>query len=323
MSIPTLPGAVTSFLFEKTSEGRSIHTLADYRNYLRVFATYLGDCPLDQISSDDLYKFMNYMLNEYCVVRAGKKTAERISPKTAANIRSILSVFWKWSAKSYEIPNPYALKWVRAAEVPIEPLTEAEVTAMLRACDESSFSSRMGTNYAIKRRTRKRDRAVIYALLDTGARASELCEAKIKDLDIDVGRLKVSGKGRKTRFVYLGRKGAGAVWAYLIERYPNSKTDPDSYLLLSDDGVDPLNRDSLRHLLLRIGKRAQVKNPHPHRWRHTFAIEYLRNGGDVFTLKNLLGHTTLTMVMRYVGLAQVDMERVHKKANPSDNWRIR
>lgn len=86
---------------------------------------------------------------------------------------------------------------------------------------------------------------------------------------------------------------------------------------------DPLNRDSLRHLLLRIGERAGVVNPHPHRWRHTFAIEYLRNGGDPFTLKTLLGHTTLNMVSVYIRLAEVDMARVHSKVNPSDNWRIR
>lgn len=319
----TLSGAVTSFLMEKSASGRSLHTLADYRNYLRVFEDYLKDYSISRVTSENITAYMNYMQFEYKVKRAGIETNALLSPKTLANIRSIMGSFWKWAAANYNIENPCKIQWVRAPQVPIYPLTEDEVAAMLKAIDDPSFSTRNGTNYAFKRRTRKRDRAVIYALLDTGARATELCEARIKDLEIDAGRLKVTGKGRKTRFVYLGRKGRGAVWAYLMERYPNARLDHEAYLLLDDEGYDPLNRDSLRHLLLRIGKRANVANPHPHRWRHTFAIEYLRNGGDVFTLQQLLGHTTLTMVMQYVQLAQVDMERVHKKANPSDNWRVR
>jgi integrase/recombinase XerD len=313
MNYPSLSGAITTFLFERSAAGRSLHTLADYRNYLNVFVTYMEDPSLETIERKQVNSFLTYMQYEYHVKRGGKETDQLISPKTLANIQSILSTFWKWACDEFKLPNPCKFERVKFSADPVEPLTEDEVASMFRSVDEPGKAKRAGQRpYDINRKTKKRDRALMMALLDTGARATELCEAQYKDLDIETGRLKVTGKGRKTRFVYFGRKGKNAMWAYLLERFPKGKPDVDAYLFLDKDGQSPLNRDSMRHILLRIGKRAGVTNPHPHRWRHTFTVEYLRNGGDVFTLQQLLGHSTLDMVLRYVQLAQTDMERAHR-----------
>lgn len=325
MDTISLSGAIKTFLFDKSAAGRSLHTIADYRNYLTVLENYLQDPDLHTITSQDISAFLNYMQTDYKVHRCGVETDQKISVKTLANIQATLNVFWKWACTSYKkLGNPCVFERVNPTDKPIDPLSEDDVVKLLSACDNPSRIKRRGQQgYDFDRRTKKRDRAIIYTLLDTGARASEICEVLLKDVDIDSGRIKVTGKGRKTRFVYLGRKGKSAVWAYLMERFSRGKIDSDQHLFLDDDRLYPLNRDSLRHLLLRIGRRADVLNPHPHKFRHTFAVEFLRNGGDVFTLQQLLGHTTLDMVSRYVQLAQVDMERAHRRANPSDNWRIR
>ncbi len=84
----------------------------------------------------------------------------------------------------------------------------------------------------------------------------------------------------------------------------------------------PFNPANLRNLIKRIAERAGVKDEYPNKFRHTFAITYLRAGGDVFTLQMLLGHGCLEMVRHYSQLAHVDVEQAHLKATPVDNWSL-
>ena len=109
-----------------------------------------------------------------------------------------------------------------------------------------------------------------------------------------------------------------SLWRYLVTR--DDKDDERAPLFTANQRS--LNRDSLRHLVARLGDVAQIRKCHPHRFRHTFAITYLRCGGDVFSLQRLLGHGSLEMVQHYARLAQVDIEQAHRRASPADNWRL-
>lgn len=80
-----------------------------------------------------------------------------------------------------------------------------------------------------------------------------------------------------------------------------------------------LTQRGMQSLMRRIGERSGV-DVHAHRFRHTFAIEYLRNGGDIYTLKYILGHSNLTMCMRYLAILNSDASNSHAKASPVDNW---
>lgn len=98
--------------------------------------------------------------------------------------------------------------------------------------------------------------------------------------------------------------------------------DPDNYLFASCKAKKnkPLNRFAINNLLKGLGEKAGVKDCGAHRFRHTFAVQYLRNGGDIYTLKRLIGHKSFSMVQRYLQLSDVDSKIAHRKASPVDNW---
>ena len=83
-----------------------------------------------------------------------------------------------------------------------------------------------------------------------------------------------------------------------------------------------MNRNTIRQVMERLGSRSGVNNVHAHRFRHTFAVTYLRNGGNVYTLQELLGHETLDMVKRYLEIAQVDIDNDHDRASPVKVWML-
>ncbi len=166
-----------------------------------------------------------------------------------------------------------------------------------------------------------RDKAILLFLLDTGCRVSEVSDCKRGDVDFATGRVKVCGKGVKERFVYLGQVARKVVWRYVNGHRPEPLPNQD-YLFLSHDG-HKMKRSGLASLLKRLGRLAGVENVHPHRFRHTAAVEFLRNGGDIFTLQRMLGHSSLEMVRQYLALVDEDLATAHRRASPADNWGLK
>ena len=150
----------------------------------------------------------------------------------------------------------------------------------------------------------------------TGMRASELCQLRIYDADLRNHRITVQGKGKKERIVAISPRTAQVLWRYQSTR-PDVK--PTAYLFVVRH-ERPLDRNVLRRLLKRNGDRAGVLNVYPHRFRHTFAIAFLRNGGNVYVLQRMLGHSCLDMVKRYLAIAQADVQDAHRDASPVTNW---
>ena len=105
--------------------------------------------------------------------------------------------------------------------------------------------------------------------------------------------LKGGAKGGKGRVVYLGKIARRTLWRYLTGR--DDGDDPRAPLFTTKS-YRAFNKDALRQLINSLGEKAGVKKCYPHRFRHTFAITYLRSGGNVFTLQMLLGHNSLDMV---------------------------
>ena len=322
-----LSKAVAGFLQFKAAEAVSKSTMTSYTQHLRDWVNHCGDMELSKLTTEDLCAYMAYLRTEYKPRRLCGNNVSPLAPKTLRNIWVTFMAFFTWLTREFELENP--MKGVpvpRFKKAPVDVFTKEQVELILKACDqcrEADTSDRR--KYTSQRASSKRDRAIILTLLDTGLRASELCSLKVGDVDMKSGRVEVKhgitggAKGGKGRSVYLGKSTRRVVWRYLVDRDDGDQADAP--LFLGKFGR-PLNKDALRLLLGRLGSKAQVTKCHPHRFRHTFAITYLRSGGDVFTLQALLGHGSLDMVQHYARIAEVDIEQAHKRASPADNWRL-
>ncbi len=102
---------------------------------------------------------------------------------------------------------------------------------------------------------------------------------------------------------------------------PLAQDSANSRVFVSSSG-HPIECDDLAKLLARIRRRAGVVKVHSHRFRHTFAINFWRNGGNAYALQMVLGHSTIEMVKRYLALAQADVEAAHRQASPVASWRL-
>ncbi len=332
----TLSQACDGMIRSKTAEGVSVNTVRNDRTAFRklqaYFASHPGrgsgeatDPPLASITRGQLVEFFAWLREEYVSEPDGAAPRGKIklSPKSVLNIHTELSALWSWALQEGYVKEHL----LRTIDLPdaqskvVEPFTREQIEALVKACDRShTWKTRELTTNS--RSTADRDHAIILTLLDTGLRASELCGIKFGDVNMTANSVKVLGKGQKERVVYFGKRAAKALWKYLPPLLKDNRPDDPVFVVGPDDDPRPLTRDVLARLLARIGERAGVKGVHPHRFRHTFAITYLRNEGDLFTLQALLGHSDIEMVKRYARIAQTDCARAHQKASAVDDWRL-
>lgn len=160
-----------------------------------------------------------------------------------------------------------------------------------------------------------RNRAVVLMLLDTGLRGSELCNLAGRDVDMQSGAVHVRmGKGRKDRTVYAGAHARRALARYYAER---GTPDPDGPIFLARTG-NAFTYGALSQMLQYLGQRAGFRVT-AHTFRRTFATEALRNGWDVYTLRDAMGHEDITVLRHYVRIAGSDVERSQRTMGVADS----
>lgn len=163
-----------------------------------------------------------------------------------------------------------------------------------------------------------RDVALILTMFDTGLRVHELIGLTLDDLLFERGLLRVTGKGAKQRFVPIGSKTMSAVSAYLRrERRQKHAGVRNAFLSRCGEG---LTRGGVGIRLAKLARQIGVGRDQcaPHAFRRGFAVEFLRNGGDVFTLQQIMGHSSLEMTRRYVTFLDDDLKAAHLRFSPVD-----
>jgi site-specific recombinase XerD len=257
--------------------GRSERTLGWYRQKL--------DAYFARGRAKSLEDFTAFEVKHYVVELQDRGLA----PNTIHGWFQVLRSFANW-AKTQGYPIDAALLRLRAPKLP-EVEMESYSPAQLNAINQAAKPG-----WA---------RLCVQVLLGTGTRISELCAIRLDDFEDDGQQsfLKVRrGKGAKFRRVPVSHRLRREIVRYLNRLRPESSAD---HLLLLTDGR-PVQPESCARMLHRLGLRVGFR-VHAHKFRHTFATTYLRNGGDIERLRKILGHSTYAMVMRYVHLDAGDL----------------
>lgn len=161
-----------------------------------------------------------------------------------------------------------------------------------------------------------RDVAILELLYASGLRASELCELKLRDVNLQVGCVRVLGKGSKERIVPLGRAAAEAITRYLSECRLKLEKRPAEQLFLSRTGK-PMERVGLWMLVEKYGRASGLlKNISPHTLRHCFATHLIGGGADLRVVQELLGHSDISTTQIYTHVDQDRLRSIHKKFHP-------
>lgn len=304
----TLTQVIFGYQMAVQARRLSPDTLKDYNRTLTRFTAFLEDDPFfEQISAGQVREFLGSL--------------NGVSKKTVLNYHVGLSALWSWAVEEGLCEANIVRKVERPTpeKTAIVPFTLEDVKAMLSVIGSSQPYTRPGKRECSHSLPNsERNRAIILLLLDTGIRSSELCKLRIHQVDMQNRRVKVFGKGAKERSVPFSPRTGKALWRYLASRMDDSAGDR-AFITLTGSNF---TRDRLYHLISGVGERAGVQDARPHRFRHTFAINYLRNGGDPYSLQIMLGHSTMEMVKRYLSLAQADLDNQHRIASPVANWRL-
>jgi len=151
-------------------------------------------------------------------------------------------------------------------------------------------------------------------MLDSGLRMNEVTTLTVDHLHIAEGYAIIDGKGNKQRVVPLGLHVRRMLLRYLSRRLASAATN--RVFLMSDNR--PITDNTIHLMFQRLKKRANISRIRAHLLRHTFATRYLENGGDIYALQQILGHTTLEMVRRYVQFTPWKTVPTHSLFSPMD-----
>lgn len=274
---------IQKFLISKRVSGRTDRTIEFYGKELsKIFRKMQKSC-LD-ITPDDIRLYL-----------AIRETQDKVSKVTLDNELRCLRTFYAYLLGEEIITkNPtLRLERIKAPKKKKFAFTDLEVEMIRNACQND------------------RECVIVEVLMSTGCRVSELVNIKISD--IEEGSVTVLGKGNKYRRAYLNAKAQVA-----IKKYLECRSDDNPYLLwrkqirgMEDSGH--IGKESVEDIVRDIGKRAGVKNVHPHRFRRTCATFALRRGMPLVQVSQMLGHESIATTQIYLDIDEKELKAAHEK----------
>ncbi len=278
-------------------EGLARNTLESYRRDLGQFSEWLERerhrGPLDAGQVD----ILAYLAHRF---------AAHIKATTSSRLLSSLRRFYRYQLRQGKIQVDPTLQ----IEMPKLPrplpksLSEADVEALLNA---PNIAQSLGL----------RDRAMLETLYATGLRVSELVSLPLQGLSLEMGVVRVMGKGSKERLVPLGAEAVDWLQRYLTEARPDLLAGkPDVAVFVTQRG-GAMTRQAFWHLIKRYAVQAGLSVAlSPHTLRHAFATHLLNHGADLRVVQMLLGHSDISTTQIYTHVARERLKRLHAVHHP-------
>jgi integrase/recombinase XerC len=284
----------------ETERNYSAHTILSYETDLMSLVQFLRNEKIesfDQVHKESLRAFIGFLLDE----GFGRRSVAR----KIASLRSFFKYLWRHKIVE---GNP--------ALVLITPKVGKRLPVFL---DELSMrklllsSDQTGPN-------KNRDLAIMELFYSTGIRLSELIDLTLNDLKQEEGLIKVKGKGRKERFVPVGKKALSVINEYLATRrdllLEAHRTHNERSLFVTGKGRKLYPQAVGRIVRKYIGAVSEIEKKSPHVLRHTFATHLLNRGADIRAVKELLGHESLSTTQVYTHVSSARMKKVYEQSHP-------
>lgn len=299
------------------SDGKSSDTISWYNLSIKQFGQYLVErgksTSIRDIGETEVREYIIFMQDGRRLPEEPYSSSES-RPLSAISIQTYvraLRAFFRWLwHEGYTEGN--RLAYLKPPKAP------TKLVDILKPHDISDIFKCINTKTPVG----TRDFAILMLFLDSGLRCSELRCFTLDDINVEGRYLKVMGKGGKERIVPFGTSAGKALLRYSLRFRPDPFNPTIRSFFLTYDGK-PLTKNCVYLIIQRIARKSGVVRLHPHLCRHTFATNYLINGGDVFSLQQILGHTTLEMVKRYITLASAHVTEQHRKFSPMDHLQIK
>lgn len=277
-------------------EGLSRNTLESYRRDLAQFAGWL-----DQHAGKSLLAVERVDLERYLAARF-----PQVKPRSVARLMASLRRFYRMMVRDGQLEHDPTLQ-LASPKLPRslpKSLSEEEVEHLLEAPD---------TQQPIG----LRDRAMLETLYATGLRVSELVTLKVSEVSLDMGVVRVMGKGSKERLVPLGEEALDWIRRYLGEARPMILERRLSESLFVTQRAGPMTRQAFWYLIKRYARQAGIVKPmSPHVMRHAFATHLLNHGADLRVVQMLLGHADISTTQIYTHVARERLKQLHAIHHP-------
>ncbi|MFJ7751948.1 tyrosine recombinase XerC [Peribacillus muralis] len=292
--------ALSSFIEYLQIEKNSSHyTIENYKRDILEFFLFLNEQGITDITSVEYFDVRLFLTSLY---------EKKLSKRTVARKTSCLRSFYKFLLREGDVKdNPFSLVSL--------PKKDQKLPRFLYEKEMEQLFSSLKKDSPIG----KRNNALLELLYATGIRVSECCEIKLQDIDLSLGTVLVHGKGKKDRYVPVGKYALEAIELYIrTARMEMTSSDAKAhvYLFVNFRG-DPLTPRGVRYILNELIKKSAAEGSlHPHMLRHSFATHLLNNGADIRTVQELLGHSKISSTQVYTHVTKDQLKKVYNATHP-------